>query len=169
MTRLIGNHDDRTHACRGERGQTLQDYTIGISLFIITIAAAVAGIFGFVGPASPGVSAEDIAQSERISTAMVQNLSTGQQPNELRADDLRKSLDRPISDLRGRWGVESSTNLNVTVEVLNGSVIVENATTGSKLTAGSAYADHSAGTTTRIVTVDEPRCTPACRLVVRAW
>ena len=157
----------RASTATGDRGQTLQDYTLGISLFVITIAAAMAGIFGFIGPASPGVSSEDVAQSERISTAMVQNLSTGHQPNELRADRVESTLGQPVDALRQRWGVESSTNLNVSLEVLNGSHVVERS--GTKLTAGSQYAGHSTGTTTRIVTLDDGSCDPSCRLVVRTW
>lgn len=149
------------------RGQTLQDYTLGISLFIVTVAAAVAGIFGFIGPASPGVSSDDVAQTERISTTMVQNLSTGRQPNELRADRLNSTLDQSLGTLRSRWGVETSANLNVTLVTLNGSRIIE--WDGTKQTAGSAYAGHATGSTSRIVTLDDGTCTPSCRLVVRAW
>lgn len=150
-----------------ERGQTLHDYTIGISLFVLTVSAVLAALFGFLGPLSVGVGSEEVAQSERISETMVQNLSSERQPNELRADGLESTLDQSVDRLRARWGIERSTSLNVTLTTLNGSRILERG--GTKLTVGSQYEGSATGTTARIVTLDDGTCDPACRLVVRTW
>lgn len=149
------------------RGQTLQDYTVGISLFLITLAAVLAGLLGFTSPLTAGVSEEDVSQSQRVTTAVVQNLSTGRQPNELDAGRVQSTLDRPVSQLRTRWGIESTTSLNVSVTTLNGTVIVQRG--GTKLTAGSGYRNESTATSSRVVTLDDGTCDPSCRLVVRTW
>jgi hypothetical protein len=151
----------------GERGQTLQDYTIGISLFIITVSAVLAGLLGFTSPLSAGVTSEDVSQSQRITTAMVQNLSTGRQPNELDAVRLNTTLNRSTDQLRSRWGLESTTTLNITLSTLNGTRIVER--DGVKLTVGSGYTNRSTATASRVVTLDDGTCDPSCRLVVRTW
>lgn len=81
-----------------DRRQTLHDYTIGISLFIITLSTVIVGLFGFVGPLSVGVGSEEISQSDRVATTLVQNLSTGHQPNEPNAARLEDTLTQSESD-----------------------------------------------------------------------
>ena len=167
MTRRRPGPGARQRYLSGERGQTLQDYTIGISLFIITVSAVLAGLLGFTTPLSAGVTDEDVSQSQRITTAMVQNLSTGRQPNELDAVRLNATLNRSVDRLRSRWGVETTTSLNVTLSTLNGTRIVEREDV--KLTAGSSYRNRSTATASRVVTLDDGACDPSCRLVVRTW
>ncbi|WP_459193393.1 DUF7287 family protein [Halosimplex sp. J119] len=150
-----------------DRGQTLHDYTIGISLFIITLSTVLAGLFGFVGPLSTGVGSEEISQSDRVATTLVQNLSTGRQPNELDADLLENTLTGSESALRTRWGIQQTAQFNVTLTTLNGSRIVSH--DGSKLAVGARYRGNAAGSTARIVTLDSGACRPGCRLAVRAW
>ena len=152
---------------RVARGQTLHDYTVGISLFILTLSTVLAGLFGFVGPLSTEVGSEEVSQSERVATTVVQNLSTGQRPNELDSDELVATLARSEDDLRTRWGIPQSARLNVTLTTLNGSRIVSDG--GSKLTAGLPYQRNVAASTVRVVTLDDGPCRPGCRLVVRAW
>ena len=151
----------------GTRGQTLQDYTIGISLFLITVAAVLAGLLGFTSPLTAGVSAEDISQSERVSTAMVGNHSTGRQPNELNASQLSTTMNQPVEQLRTRWGIERTTSLNVSLVTLNGTRIVDRG--GNELAVGASATNRSTATASRIVTLDDGTCDPSCRLVVRTW
>lgn len=161
--RSIGRDRPRS----ADRGQTLHDYTIGISLFIITLSTVVAGLFGFIGPLSTGVGSEEISQTDRVATTLVQNLSTGRQPNELDADLLENTLARSESALRTRWGLQQTAQFNVSLTTLNGSRIV--APGGTKLAAGPRYQGNAAGSTARIVTLDSGACRPGCRLAVRAW
>ena len=151
----------------GARGQTLQDYTIGISLFLITVAAVLAGLLGFTSPLTAGVSAEDISQSERVSTAMVGNHSTGRQPNELDASQLSTTMNQPVEQLRTRWGIERTTSLNVSLVTLNGTRIVDRG--GNELAVGASATNRSTATASRVVTFDDGTCDPSCRLVVRTW
>ncbi|PSP91789.1 hypothetical protein BRC78_03880, partial [Halobacteriales archaeon QH_8_68_33] len=146
----------------GTRGQTLQDYTIGISLFLITVAAVLAGLLGFTSPLTAGVSAEDISQSERVSTAMVGNHSTGRQPNELDASQLSTTMNQPVEQLRTRWGIERTTSLNVSLVTLNGTRIVDRG--GNELAVGASATNRSTATASRIVTLDDGTCDPSCRL-----
>lgn len=151
----------------GIRGQTLHDYTVGISLFVLTVAAALTVMFGFLDPLSAGVTTEDVSQSERVSEAIVGNHSTERQPNELRTERLATTLGQSPAALKVRWGVENSTNLNVSVETLNGSRIA--GPPGTSLAAGSSHAGRETATAARVVEFDESVCDPACRLVVRVW
>jgi len=151
----------------GARGQTLHDYSIGIGLFVLAVAATLTAMFGLVDPLSVGVTSEDVSQSERISESVVANHSTARQPNELRADRIEATLDRSPDQLKSRWGVESSTNLNVSVETLDGSAVASHG--GTKLAVGSTPDQRETGTAARVVTFDESVCDPACRLVVRVW
>ena len=140
---MIDRRQGRGDRCylSGARGQTLQDYTIGISLFLVTVAAVLAGLLGFTSPLTAGVSAEDVSQSERVSAAMVGNLSTARQPNELDASRLSTTLGRPVEQLRNRWGIERTTSLNVSLVTLNGTRIVERG--GTRLTAGASSTNRS--------------------------
>ncbi|WP_415379662.1 hypothetical protein [Halosimplex sp. TS25] len=140
---------------------------MGISLFIITVSTVLAGLFGFVGPLSTGVGSEEVSQSDRIATTVVQNLTTGRQPNELDTERLSQTLDRSESELRTRWGLQRSAQFNVTLTTLNGSRIVDH--DGSKLATGARYEGNAAGSTARIVTLGEGTCQPGCRLAVRTW
>lgn len=169
MSQVIDRRQGRGDRCylSGARGQTLQDYTIGISLFLVTVAAVLAGLLGFTSPLTAGVSAEDVSQSERVSAAMVGNLSTARQPNELDASRLSTTLGRPVEQLRNRWGIERTTSLNVSLVTLNGTRIVERG--GTRLTVGASSTNRSTATASRIVVLDDGTCDPSCRLVVRTW
>jgi hypothetical protein len=162
---------DRPGRGSGEhnRGQTLQDFTIGIGLFIITIAAVFSSFFGFLGPFSLGVTGDDVAESDRVANTVVGNLSIGQPPNALKEGLLANTLSKPDSTLRKRWGLAESTRFNVTVRTLNGTRIAS--VGGFRLATDTDYRGGSAATTARIVTLDADgsACEPACRLVVRTW
>lgn len=151
------------------RAQTLQDFTVGIGLFVVTIATVLSAFFGFLGPFSVGVSGEEVAQSDRIADTLVGNLSTGSQPNELAADPLADALAKSDADLRARWGLGPAVQFNVSVRALNGSEAIS--VGGRRLATEGAYAGEAATTTVRIVTLDADAtaCEPACRLVVRTW
>lgn len=151
----------------GVRGQTLQDYVVGIGLFIITMAMVLTALFGFLEPLSTGVDGEDVSETNRVSETVIQNLSSGDSPNELRAADVQSTMDRGISDLRERWGIPGTTRLNVTLTTMNGTRIVERG--GTKLAVGQNHGADSVATSARIVTLSDGACQPACRLVVRAW
>ena len=169
MSQVIDRRQGRGDRCclSGALGQTLQDYTIGISLFLVTVAAVLAGLLGFTSPLTAGVSAEDVSQSERVSAAMVGNLSTARQPNELDASRLSTTLGRPVEQLRNRWGIERTTSLNVSLVTLNGTRIVDRG--GNELAVGASATNRSTATASRIVTLDDGTCDPSCRLVVRTW
>jgi len=152
---------------KGSRGQTLQDYTVGIGLFVLTVAGVLAAMFGFLDPLSAGAASEDISQSQRISESIVNNHSTADAPTQLDADRLFATLNRSPDQLESRWGVENSTNLNVSVEPLDGEGVATYG--GAKLAVGSSYEAQSTSSAARVVTFDASVCDPSCRLVVRVW
>lgn len=145
----------------------LQDFTIGIGVFLLALAAVLAGFFGYLQPFSTDVDSEDVTQSTRVADTLVQNLSRGERPNELNATRTETTFGQSEQELRERWGLDNSTNFNVTVETLNSSGIVESG--GVTLAAGTTRQNRSTGSVTRIVTLSNGTCSPSCRMTVRTW
>lgn len=149
------------------RGQMLQDFTIGIGVFLLALAAVLAGFFGFLQPFETGVDSEDVTQSTRVADTMVQNLSRDQRPNELNVSRTAATFAASNDQLRQRWGLDNSTNFNITVETLDGDRLVTAG--GVALTAGTTHHNRTTGSVTRIVTMSDGTCDPSCRLTIRTW
>ena len=155
---MSGPRDQRT---RTDRAQTLQDYAIGIGIFIIAFMFVLSLFPGLLTPFQSEAGGSERAQAEKVSTTILANLSEGSQQNELNETALSTLFDGSMSEaaLLERYGLASTTNINITVETLNGT---RNVYTSTNDVGGSVVA-----TSTRLVTI--PSCDPACRLVVRVW
>lgn len=151
------------------RGQTLQDFTVGIVLFILTVSAVITSFTGFISPIWTGVGSQEVSTSQRVSETIVRTYATGEQPNQLVANDLwTEVFSKSVSQLRTQWGLGDATFFRVAIEELDGSaVIVYNS---NSLVAGTGEPDGAAATTERLVTLaDSGQCEPGCRLVVQVW
>lgn len=154
-----------------ERGQTTQDFAVGISIFLLAITFVFAFLPSVVTPFHSSVGGAETAQADRVADLIVHNTSTGT-GNEI---DFTGSDYAGEEDLSKHLGLRASSDddtvfdhVNVSVEYLgNGTVI--GAT--DDWTAGDRYDDQSAASSARIVTVENGggNCDPACRLVVRVW
>lgn len=154
-----------------ERGQTLQDYVVGVSIFVV-IAFAALGFFPNVLTSFQSDTQEDaIAQSERVANQIITNASTTGTVNELDVEVVEDITQRNESQLRDRYVLGQTADINVTVESLDGDQYVGGETGATNLTTDEPYHGNSAGTTARVVTLshDPPNCRPGCRLVVRIW
>lgn len=157
-----------------DRGQTTQDFAIGIGVFILAVAFVFSFLPSIVTPYDSSVGGAETAQADRIADRVMQNLSTGESPNEIDGT--------PIVD--GEWsyaqladltGLRSTTSggdpvridkANVTIQHLNGSTVEHTTVDG----VGPAYEDQPAASSARIVSVESDDFgEPAYRLLVRVW
>ncbi|MFA9501386.1 hypothetical protein ACERIM_01250 [Natrinema sp. H-ect1] len=156
-------------AAERERGQTTQDFAVGIGIFLLAIAFVFLFLPSVVTPFDSSVGGAETAQADRIADRIVNDTATGT-GNEINFED---SDYDDTENLTEQVGLRASSDedlvydrVNVTIERLNGSSDID---TG--LTAGDDYTGQPAASSARIVTLaNHPdECRPACRLVVRVW
>jgi hypothetical protein len=163
-----GNRSERSLA-NATRGQTLQDFTIGITVFLLVVVF-VLGLFPtFLEPFTAGTSGGERAQADMISRDMLANLSvensTGD--NTLNATELRTVLAGDQSELQARYGVPEHRQINITVRTLDGANVVND--NGVGLATAKSHREETAGTASRIIRLNNDTCQPGCRLVVKVW
>ena len=155
------------------RGQTLIDYIAGVAVFFVTITFILGLLPSFVTPYQSDVAGQDTAQAERIAEQLVTNVSVEGSPGRLNVSQLETILSLPGTDVATRYGLRDHRNVNITVNYLNGSGFVRNATApgGINLTSSVTYEGQTSATAVRIVTLnnESATCSPACRLLVRVW
>jgi hypothetical protein len=157
----------------GERGQTLYDYALGISLFVLTITATVSLLPSLIPTGQDGPSGAVTAATDRVAQDVLTNgtTSTARDGNTLDPEGLQ-SLETLSDEELQRWfALRTTWQVNVTVTTLDGESFVADGD-ASPLAAGSTYRGQAGGEAVRIVTLSNDSyadCTPACRLVVRVW
>ena len=165
------------HRRHSDRAQTAQDFALGIGFFIV----AVAFVFAFVPSmltfttADPGVKAS--SQADRASTSLIQNLSTGDRPNELEGVRTAAFFNASAneSDLQDDLALPNTSFINVTVRTLDGAKIVDvpdGDGNDVRLAGGREYPTRQpAAEVSRIVTITDNggACEAACQLIVRVW
>lgn len=150
-----------------DRGQTLEDYAIGIGIFLVTVFFVVAFILpSMLAPFETDVSGDSEARAERVSTSIVQNASEPGSLNHLNTSVIEGIADLDTDGLRDRFNITETSWVNVSVTTLNGSEIVEN---GTPLSTTESPSGRQTATYSRVVTLTDGDCSPACRLIVRSW
>ncbi|QSG06539.1 DUF7287 family protein [Halapricum desulfuricans] len=150
---------ERGRLLTDERGQTLQDFAVGIGVFLVVFIFVLSLFPGLLSPFQSATGGSERAQAEQVTTQMVENLSEGSDLHHLNETRLWRVLDQSESDLRDRYGLPRTTNINITVETLSGEKTING--------TDNSFYDREVATSARIVTVEG--CSPACRLVVRVW
>jgi len=149
---------------RRDRGQTAQDFAVGIGLFLLAVAFVFAFVPQVVSPYDVGVGASESAQADRAATLIVGNLSVEDRPNELNHTAAQSYFSgADAEELRTRTGLPFSSRINVTVRnVANESL---------RWSGGATHREgREAASASRIVRTNDPSsCEPACELVVRVW
>ncbi len=147
---------------RGSRGQTTQDFAIGISLFLVAVTL----VFGIVPtvlmPYDSTVTGSQAAQADRVATTILDTAAVEGTTNRIDPAAL-PAAESDLATLQTETGVSSTTRINITLE---------NVTTGTQAgyNAGVRVPESVDTTTrTRIVRTTDARCTPGCRLVVEVW
>jgi len=153
----------------GSRGQTTQDFAIGISIFLLTTAFLFAFLPTIFTPFDSDRSASDVAQADRVAATFVENFSVEGNTGQLNASTTEEFFAAGAGGdvLRERYTLPTISRVNVTIRTQNGSVIKDNS--GTVLARGDEYDDDVSASSSRIVTFEEDVCDPACRLVVRVW
>lgn len=166
---VSGSGDRRTRGSAGrDRGQTAQDFVIGIGVFILAVAFVFSFLPSILTPYDSAVGGSETAQAERIANQIVHDTASVNGSNELDREVFEAEYTG--ENLTAELALRSSEDVifdsvNVTVETLD-----DDAKT--VLSGGEAYNDQPAASSARIVTVDDPGphdCDPACRLEVKVW
>ncbi|ELY42153.1 hypothetical protein C496_07138 [Natronorubrum tibetense GA33] len=150
-----------------DRGQTTQDFIVGIGVFILAVAFVFSFLPTMLTPFDSSTSGGQTAQADRVADRVVHNLSVSETPNEISWNDADGLEDDQVErlGLRTNQDNDSIERVNVSLQSLNGSTTIEG------FGFGPEYDDQSAASSARIVTVEDgpDKCEPACRLVVRIW
>lgn len=173
---MAGRDSRRVSISLADRGQTTQDFAVGIGVFLLAIAFVFGSVPTFLTPFSSSDGPAKTAQADRIASIVVEDLSTGpDEPNNLSDPAFQAEYSGADSaELANDLGLRESDGvaldrINITIETFNQSESLGNRTIHG---AGDEYSrSQSAASAARIVTIDddENRCEPACRLVVRVW
>ena len=146
-----------------DRGQTAQDFAVGISIFLLAIAFVFVFAPSLLTPYESTVGGDTIAKADRAAATIIHDASVDGGVNELDGGSLEWYMEQNTSVLQSSLALHSVDRINVTVQHVNGTVWQQS---GQRF--GEAQPRASAS---RIVTVEggEFNCDPACRVVVRVW
>jgi hypothetical protein len=150
---------------RGDsRGQTLQDFATGISVFVVVVAATITLLPPVLAPFDAPITSDQSALAGRVGDETVRSLTFERSDNRLDAAAVTdffspSSYPRDQSDLRSFYGLGADVQVNVTLD------------TGAATdpAVGAAYRDRPVAAVVRVVTDGGNRCRPTCRIVVRVW
>jgi len=171
-----------------DRGQTPQDFAVGVAVLLLTIVAT----FGFVQNTvvttyDRPVSGDIQESADRVGTYLVENYSVEDRDNVLRYDSsegIEESLNDDtdsLDQLRSQAGLDVATerrvNPSVNVTIVGSDALAEGTrepATGSTgpLTWGEPYQKQDgAASATRVVALEDDSsiCSSNCLLVVRVW
>lgn len=157
-----------------DRGQTTQDFAVGIGLFLLAIAFVFMYVPTLATPFSTPVGGAETAQADRIAATVVEDLSTDDGTNELNLTDFDEYDDEGYRiEHLGLRSTETDTGDNVSVDRVNITIYSSLNETDSAYhvnTTGPSDDDaRSTSSASRIVTDTGDQCDPACRLTVRVW
>jgi hypothetical protein len=144
------------------RGQTAQDFAVGISVFVVTTAFVIAYVPTAVFPFDQGYGSETSTQAERLADSLVSDLAVEGSLTELNDSATTAFLtgNESSASIRSNYSLPPTASVNVTLEHLNGTAVMSR-----DGRAGARYSDQNAGVASRLVTLDGNRY----RLVVRVW
>lgn len=145
------------------RGQTLQDYVIGVSIFLLATAFVVGFIPTLFTPFTAPVDASQTAQADRYAAEVLSEVTQPDSKNVLDGAETdsffanESNLDR----------IPTSEQADVNVTLVDGNGTVQHA-------IGLPYQGESTAAATRIVVPESGyggnhTCTATCRIEVRLW
>ncbi|QSG14884.1 DUF7287 family protein [Halapricum desulfuricans] len=168
-----------------ERGQTLQDYVVGVVVVLLAtffVIAYLPNVFASYDSPTDGIRS---SQADRVAEYILTNYSVEDQSHELRYDGpggLHDTLstEAGMNALRDQTSLNTSTDRRLPPDI---QVFLVNASTlsdrdelvpavhrGNTLSYGDTYRGQAAARSIRVVTMDnETICDPSCWLVVRVW
>ncbi|ELZ13597.1 hypothetical protein C479_02091 [Halovivax asiaticus JCM 14624] len=165
--------DDRpstSSASERDRGQTVQDFAVGIGIFLLAIAFVFSFVPSIITPFEDAGGAET-AQADRIAATIVENAST-ETTNELDWAALSTYDGSDSEELADELGLKKTGSTAITHVNITLIEIEDVAADDPKLVlaGGDDYDDQIGSSASRIVTTDDQsQCETACKLVVRVW
>jgi len=182
---------DLTGLRGGDRGQTTQDFAVGISVFLLTVTFTFTFVPSTVTPFGSPVTDAIPAKSDRVASTVVDRYAVEDGSRTLNVTELTDSdltdsdsegavnatAPNPISgdDLRELFGLRETAQVNITIETRSGDVVkfdYDSTNPGKEaLVGGDNYpGNQAAASTTRIVRLPGvDGCKTGCLLVVRVW
>lgn len=171
---------------RDDRGQTLQDYLLGVSFMIVAVVFVVGylpSVFESYDSPADSVRSE---QADRAAEYLVANYTAGDEANVLKYKqpggiDRTLARDAGMDALRRAASLQTQTDNRAPPNV---NIVLVNSTTletkedllpimvgGDTYSYGDDYEGDAAARATRVVQLrgDSTQCTPTCWLVVRVW
>lgn len=164
-----------------DRGQTTQDFAVGISVFLLTVTFTFAFVPSTVTPFGSPVTDAIPAKSDRVAATVVDTYAV---EGEARTLDLDSMVGEVIgssdsgatvtgSDIRDELGLRATAQVNVTIQQRDGTIITAEYPSGTDyaLTGGDTYpGNQAAASTTRVIRLPGvDGCKTGCLLVVRVW
>lgn len=158
----------------GDRGQTPQDFALGVGIFLFAVAFAFSVLPGLATPFETDVGGDEAVRANQVADTAVAHLTLADETPRLNATRTVTFFRfHPVSsDLRRFFGLASTAGVNVTVRNESGIVRLTDATgTPVRLAAGGdPPADRPTAASVRLVTSSPgPPCDPVCRLAVHVW
>ncbi|QGN06248.1 hypothetical protein Hrd1104_02380 [Halorhabdus sp. CBA1104] len=147
-----------------DRAQTMQDFVLGISIFMIGFMFVLALFPGLLTPFESSLDGNTEAAADRVTAEIVSNFSKPAEPNVLNATRLNQTVfndSRSVADLKSQFGLPSDTGLNITLQRLDGMAHLN--------ASGNPVTNDRTAISVRIVDTGFSGCDPGCRLVVRTW
>lgn len=166
-----GTHTGRKRFVTEDRAQTVQDFAVGIGIFLLAVAFVFSFVPTIITPFADGGSTQT-AQADRIAATIVENASASTNgSNELDWDEFTSTYDGDSEELSAALGLRKADGNaidNVNITVINVTELSSDDPT-YEFQSGDNYDGQAGASAARIVTDDKGKCDPACRLIVRVW
>lgn len=141
------------------RGQTTQDYAVGIGLFLLIVVFALTFLPAILAPFETIDEDQREAQAERVANAIVDRAAIDGERVHLNSDALEEQVS--MTDTPGSFGLADTVAINATLRSL--------ATDDRVGSGGTDHDGQAIGIWTRIVSTADGDCSDGCRLAVRVW
>ena len=163
---------DRRQSGFDDRAQTLQDFAVGIGIFLLAVAFVFAFVPTIITPFADS-GTPDTAQADRIAATIVEQASTGQanklDPTVFNSGGRYDGNSEELADELGLRSTDTNAIDNVNIVLID----IDDASKSNPTPAystGDTYDRQVGASATRIVTTaDSNKCEPACQLIVRVW
>jgi hypothetical protein len=169
------------------RGQTLQDYVIGVAVVLVAttfVVTTLPNVYDSYDSTTDGIRS---SQAERVAEYVVSNYSIDDGTNVLKYDQpggIHATLSSAagMDELRGATSLDTATDRrippNINIILVNTSTLrsqfdsVAAVDDGKTFSFGDTYRKQPSAQTARVVTLnndDSDICDQSCWLVVRVW
>jgi len=149
-----------------DRGQTLNDYTMGISVFLLAVAFVVAFVPSIFAPFTAPIDDETTARADRGATRVLTTLSEDDARNVLSVNRTKSFFeDGNATTLRESLGVPATSDVNVSVVDPGTGEVARIGSPGIDASAGVPISDGPTAAATRVVVLNDS----TYHLTVRVW